>query len=417
MKALSSRGLARMWLLTAGLLVPAGASAAIGMPGALNLSLTVSGQNLVFSFPTTSTNYYGLLTCSNLSQPWANLQSGIPGNGSLQSLAMPLPPASAQGFYRLELQPQPAGLILSQGDAFTILGHSCGGIQEQAYATGFSPATGYPTGAVYLKTSCGGSGRGGGYTTTTYTAWAAVTWDFAGNVITFSALPNAPAVDGAFTATDAYGDILYNNHGLAYLIVPVPGAPAGVTVAQAGDQFLVAWTPSGINPLAVTSSTLTATPVNSPSATLVTTVTNSAANGAIPLLQPQTTYQVTVANNALSGSGPASVPITLTTAAATIAPLAPTNVLASWSNLNPTGTTDTLVAQWSPADPGNSPIDQYLITITGSDGGGTFINSVSGGTLTTYFSVDYIPNWTVQVKAHNAAGWGSASAPVTLGGL
>ena len=29
-------------------------------------------------------------------------------------------------------------LLLSQGAAFSILGHSCGGIQEHAYGTGFN---------------------------------------------------------------------------------------------------------------------------------------------------------------------------------------------------------------------------------------------------------------------------------------
>lgn len=53
-------------------------------------------------------------------------------------------------------------LLLSQGAAFSILGHSCGGIQEHAYATGFGGG-GYPTGEVYMQTRCGGSGRGGGY--------------------------------------------------------------------------------------------------------------------------------------------------------------------------------------------------------------------------------------------------------------
>ena len=76
----------------------------------------------------------------------------------------------------------PLSLLLPQSTAFSILGHSCGGIQEQAFATGFDPTSGYPTGDVYLQTRCGGSGRGGGYHTTTYSAWVGATWDFAGGV-------------------------------------------------------------------------------------------------------------------------------------------------------------------------------------------------------------------------------------------
>jgi hypothetical protein len=52
-------------------------------------------------------------------------------------------------------------LVMSQSAAFSILGHSCGGIQEKVYATGFDLARGYPTGDVNLETRCGGSGRGG----------------------------------------------------------------------------------------------------------------------------------------------------------------------------------------------------------------------------------------------------------------
>lgn len=401
-------------LLAATMQIPFSTSAVTSTTGSLDLSISVSGQNLILSFPTTSTNYYGLQTRSNFSQPWATVQSGIPGNGAVKTLTVSNALASSQGFYRLVVQPQPVGLILPQGDAFAILGASCGGIQEQVYATGFDPVTGYPTGDVYLKTSCGGSGRGGGYQTTTYTAWAAVTWDFAGNVISYSALSGAASVDGVFITADAFGDVLYNTSGRAYLVVPVPAMPTGVTAVQSGDQFLLTWLPNGINPIAVTSSTLTATPVNPSASTLTTAVTGSATNGAIASLQPQTTYQITVVNNALRGSSPASAPITLTTQPATVAPSAPTNVVASWQVADPAGTTDTLIASWTAAVPGNSPIDQYQVTITG---GGTITQTVTGSTLTAYFSVDFTPNWQVTVKAHNAVGWGPASVPVTLGGL
>src|SRR5262245_35241096 len=66
-------------------------------------------------------------------------------------------------------------LTVPQSTAFAILGHSCGGIQEQVFATGFDVVTGYPAGDVYLQTHCGGSGHSS--QGTTYTAWAAVTWD------------------------------------------------------------------------------------------------------------------------------------------------------------------------------------------------------------------------------------------------
>src|SRR5690242_2346991 len=94
----------------------------------------------------------------------------------------------------------PIQLLLSQSAAFAVLGHSCGGIQEQAFATGFDAASGYPTGDVHLQTRCGGSGRGGGYHTTTYAAWVGVVWDFTGAVVSDAALSTAPVVDPAFSA-------------------------------------------------------------------------------------------------------------------------------------------------------------------------------------------------------------------------
>lgn len=96
---------------------------------------------------------------------------------------------------------------------------------------------------------------------------------------------------------------------------------------------------------------------------------------------------------------------------------APTGVKASWANQDPTGSTDTLVATWNAAAPGDSPVDQYQVTITGSDRGGTFTQTVSGTTLTASLTIDYAPNWSVTVRAHNASGWGPWSASVKLGGL
>ena len=254
------------------------------------------------------------------------------------------------------------------------------------------------------KTSCSTGGRGS--PPATFTAWAAVTWDLAGNVVSATTLSNTATVDPTFTATDAYGDVIYNAGAAAYLVVPLPAAPSGVTAVQSGDQFQVSWMPMGVNPAAVASTTVTATPVNSTASVLTTTVAGSATSGVISSLQPQTTYQITVVNTTISGSSPASTPIRVTTSPATIPPAAPTGVTASWANLDPAGATDTLVATWQAADPGNSPIDQYLVTITGSDGAGTSTQTVSGTTLTASFTVDYIPNWSVTVQAHNAFGWG-----------
>ena len=84
-------------------------------------------------------------------------------------------------------------LDLPQSTAFNLLGYDCGGITEASYATGFDPASGYPTGDVYLSTTCNGSGRGGH--STTHSAWAGVTWDFTATVVTDALSASTPTVD------------------------------------------------------------------------------------------------------------------------------------------------------------------------------------------------------------------------------
>jgi hypothetical protein len=313
-----------------------------------------------------------------------------------------------------QLVPNPTHLVLPQSDAFSILGHSCGGIGEHPYVTGFDSTSGYPLGAVYLSTTCSTGGIGGGHHT--YTAWAAVTWDFAGNVISSTAT-SAPSVDPTFHATDAFGDTIYNENGSAYLVVPYPGRPTGVTAIQSGDLFQVSWTPHGVNPVAIASTTVTATPINSPAPVLTTTVNGPGTSGSLSPLQPQTTYEITVVSMTISGAGPTSTPIFVTTSPATQPPGAPTGLTAHWTNPDPSGSTDTIIAGWQAADPGDSPIDQYLVKITGSDGAGTYTQMVSGTTLTASFTVDWTPNWSITVQAHNASGWGPVSSVFTLGGL
>jgi hypothetical protein len=390
-------------LSAAGLAVPAD-----------GLTATKSGNDLILSFPTTSPDVYTVQTCPDLLQQWTDFQSGIQGDGTVKMVTIANTSTVGKGFYRLLIQ-RPGSLLLPQSRAFAILGRWCGGIREKAYVTGFDPANGYPTGDVYLSTTCSTGGRGSH--PATFTAWAAATWDFAGNVISSTKLSNAPTVNPAFTATDGYGDIIYNAGAAAYLAVRTPVAPTSVTAVQSGDQFQVTWMLKGVNPAAITSSTLKATPVNSTAPVLTTTVAGSATIGVISSLQPQTTYLVTVVNTTIGGSSPASTPTRVTTSPASVPPSAPAGVTAGWINLDPTGTTDTLIATWQAAIPGDSPIDQYRTTITGSDGAGTFTQTVSGTTLTASFAVDYIPNWSVTVQAHNAIGWGPASAVFTLGGL
>jgi hypothetical protein len=400
------------------LLVGATLAASLSAPGqatpTAGLAASKSGNDLVLSFPTTSPTLYTVQTSPDLVQQWTQSQSGIQGDGTVKRVTITNAVSADKGFYRLLVQ-TPTKLLLPQSQAFAILGYWCGGIQEKAYASGFDPASGYPTGQVHLSTSCS-TGRAGS-PPSIHTAWAAVTWDLAGNVISSTTLSNGATVNPTFSATDAYNDMIYNAGGVAYLVVPFPAAPSGVTAIQAGDQFEVYWTPMGVNPAAVASSILTATPVNSTASILVITVAGPATTGVILSVQPRTTYEINVVNTTIAGSSPVSTPIRLTTSPATVPPSSPTAVTARWANLDPTGTTDTLSASWQAADPGNSPIDQYLVAITGSDGAGTLTQTVSGTTMTASFTVDYIPDWSVTLQAHNAAGWGPLSSVFTLGGL
>ena len=319
------------------------------------------------------------------------------------------------GFASTASAANPTSLLLPQSTAFSILGVSCGGIQERAFATGFDATSGYPVGAVYLQTRCGGSGRGGGYRVTTYSAWAAVTWDFAGAVSSYAKLVSAPTgLSPTFSVTDAAGDRVYNLLNLAYLTVVVAAAPTGVTALQAADQFQVDWSPAPVTARLVTSSTVTATPVGSAAPVLTSTVSGNATSAPVGPLQPSTTYQITVVNSDAGGSSPASSPISITSQAASVVPSAPASVSAHWTAPGSPG--DTLVAGWAAAAGGNSLVDQYQVTINGSDGGGTFTQTVTGSTLTATFAVSDNPNWAVTVRAHNAAGWGPWSTAFTLGG-
>ena len=245
-----------------------------------------------------------------------------------------------------------------------------------------------------------------------------MTWDFAGKAVSSAKLSTVPTVELAFTASDVYGDQIYNSNNAAYLVVPAPLAPTLQTAVQSGDHGALTWTlASNVNPSAVTSSTLTATPVNSTVSVVTTIVGGSATNGLVGPLQADTTYNITVVSITIGGSSGQSNALTLTTSPATVAPSVPTGVTAHWTLPDPPGTTDTIVATWNAADPGDSPVDSYEVVITDSDGAGTFSQTVSGSTLTASFTVDYSPDWSVTVRAHNAAGYGPWSTSFMLGGL
>jgi len=217
----------------------------------------------------------------------------------------------------------PIQLLLSQGAAFSILGHSCGGIQERVYASGFA-ANGYPAGNVYMQTRCGGSGRGGGYKSTTYTGWASTVWTWFGETLSFARLPGAAEENTSFSAEDSHHDRIYNVGSSAYLETGTPplrppAAPTGVGVSvglyeSGSSEYLrmtVGWTAAAETGALVTSSTVTATPVGSKAPVLSATASGTWSTVYLGPVAPSTTYRVSVTNTDAEGTSEPSTPVEL----------------------------------------------------------------------------------------------------------
>jgi hypothetical protein len=289
---------------------------------------------------------------------------------------------------------------MDQNTAFSILGVSCGGIQEQVTATGFDPATGDPQGNLELKTSCGGSGKDGGGHTTTYTATEFVTWNFDGTIASYVA-----SGTGSGVFTDAHGDTLVQQGTSAYVDVLAVATPTNLTESKSGGQFLVGWTPDPTSPPdLIGSTTITATPTSGNMAVITSTITGPASSGLLGPLNPNTSYQVTVVNNDAAGPSPASAPITITTGKSVLKPGAPTSLTAAWTSSG--NSPDPLVIDWAPGVPGDSPVDKYQLVALAS--GSPLVNvTVAAPAVTdTISTLDDGLNWFILIRAHDAAGWG-----------
>ena len=142
----------------------------------------------------------------------------------------------------------PISLLVPQSAAFTVLHHSCGGIQQDAFGTQFDPASGYPDGDAYIWTTCSAGGKGGN--STTYSAWVSATWDFTGAMVTDAVLTAAPSVNPTLSVLDSHGNQLANQTNRAYLTlaagyVPAPriggvspsSAPQGSAITLTGTGF------------------------------------------------------------------------------------------------------------------------------------------------------------------------------------
>ena len=190
---------------------------------------------------------------------------------------------------------------------------------------------------------------------------------------------------------------------------PVPSAPTGVTASQSGDDLDVSWQAPAVAGAAVTSSTVTATPVGAPGATLTATVTGAATAAQVVGVQPATTYDVTVHSSDVAGVGAESDPASITTEVATVAPGAPATVQATLAG----DPTLQLAVSWTASVPGDSPVDDYQVAAAGSDGENLTLDAGTATATSTTVSAS-ADSWTVTVRAHNAAGWGPWSAPITV---
>ena len=319
----------------------------------------------------------------------------------------------------------PLALVVPQATAFGVLGHSCGGIQEQAFATGFDATTGYPTGDVHLQTRCGGSGRGGGYHTTTYAAWVGVTWDFTAAIVSSSVLSTAPTnIDPALSVLDANGNQLYNASNSAFLIlgptfVPAPrvtgvspaSGPAGggTSVTIIGTGFTGATDVSfGATPTTFTvnsDSSITALSPTAPAGMGDVTVT-SAGGQSSPTASDQFTF---IAAPSVSGLTPDRGPVdggtTVTIGGADL-----TDASAVYFGDTPAGFTvndDASIAAVAPAAEAADSVAVTVITL-----GGT--SAISPADRYTYVVVPAAPT-TVRATAGDGSASVRWSAPASNG--
>ncbi len=277
----------------------------------------------------------------------------------------------------------PVSLFLPQSIAFSVLGRSCGGIQEKAYATGFDAASGYPTGQVYLSTRCGGSGRGGGYHTTTYSAWVGASWDFTAAVISYGVTVPAPAVNPTFSAFDAHGNQVYNQSSSAFLAlapgfvpaprvtaVSAPSGPAtgGTTITITGTGFTgatgVSFGGTAARSFTVTSSTsITATSPAAGAATVDVTVSNPGGSSATSAIDQFTFVAAPAVSSVSPGAGSiyGGTPVTITGAHFTGATAVQFGGTATGFSVD----SDTSITAYAPAGEAAETVDVTVTTIGG----------------------------------------------------
>ena len=296
-------------------------------------------------------------------------------------------------------------------------------------ATGFN-SDGTIAGICQYAYSTVGSGRGGGGSRT-YTFNYLMTWNAYGLIVGLGAqtstAPNLQGNGQVITINNvpyycvvcsATGNELVSSNVESYLVLQtppaVPAAPT-VTVTQSGLNLQVSWVPDAATQSAITSSVVTATP--STGTPLTTTVSGSGTSTVLGPAQANTTYVVSVVNTDAAGAG-APGTATITTPASTVPPAATAIAHLWWSG----GSSNLVAVSWTAPNTGDSPIDSYQVQVVWVDGDsaatGPYVQTVSGTTFSWYSPpVDNTSSWSVQVRAHNAAGWAPGRRRQVLSGL
>ena len=95
-------------------------------------------------------------------------------------------------------------LTLASPSPYAVIGRQCGTGTTASTATGFTADGFYITGLTSVSTRCGGSGRGGGYHTTTYSGCGITRWDLAGRLIDITSVACGAPDPTAVFASDGY---------------------------------------------------------------------------------------------------------------------------------------------------------------------------------------------------------------------
>ena len=128
-------------------------------------------------------------------------------------------------------------LTLTSPSPYAVIGVQCGTGTTATTAIGFTADGDYITGLTSVSTRCGGSGRGGGYHTTTYSGCGITRWDLAGRLIDITSVacsapdPTAVFTSDGYTESTASSSVLLVRPDVlpsyAWTAEPAIAAPAG----------------------------------------------------------------------------------------------------------------------------------------------------------------------------------------------